>query len=47
MQNLLCLDYEKILLLTAVIFRGDFHTNSSLNCHDIDRLNVGERPENR
>jgi hypothetical protein len=25
-QNLLRLDYEKILLLTAVIFRGDYPT---------------------
>ena len=28
MQNLLRLWYEKILLLTSVIFRGDYPTNS-------------------
>jgi uncharacterized protein (DUF885 family) len=28
MQNLLRLEYEKILLLTSVFFRGDYHGNS-------------------
>ncbi|REG83942.1 hypothetical protein DFP81_105308 [Marinomonas pollencensis] len=28
MQNLLRLDYEKILLLAAVIFRGDYRDTS-------------------
>jgi len=30
MQNLLRIDYEKILLLTSVIYRGDYHNKLAI-----------------
>ncbi|GAB1043071.1 MAG: hypothetical protein SPiBPW_14380 [Shewanella algae] len=37
MQNLLCIDYEKILLLSTVIFRGDYRVFLFLNTDDFWR----------